>query len=295
VYHAGAAVMLDGFNYAVAEALLTGDVAAQNSFESMLSHALPIEQLPEDWSQARRQEIKVQFRTYQSFVRNSVKGTEIERCLYKMNPRIQCQSAWLKGYSVHALDDFLPALNRVAAGGDIPEERPRDAHITAFLATHMPVPEQQRTANDVSRAALGSQDCIHDLAYFARLQMLCGQGPLRNLARWLGAGLKPAIDGYYGRSRRAHITAELSTVTRTGDLSALLKLVDDRHELAVDREEYAHAVARQNHHARMAAHFHALFAARHSVARTHGRRTAFALGCIVLAVSCVAAVGGGLL
>ena len=159
----------------------------------------------------------------------------------------------------------------------------------------MPVPEQQRAANDVSGAAFGVQDCIHDLVYFARLQKICGHGPLRNLARWLGAGLRPAIERYYSRTRRARVAAQLSTVTNSGDLSALLKLVDDRHEQAIDREEFAHAVARQNHHARMVAHFHALFAARHSVSCAHGQRAAFALGCIVLAVSCVAALGGGLL
>jgi hypothetical protein len=43
----------------------------------------------------------------------------------------------------------------------------------------------------------------------------------------------------------------------------------------------------------MMAHFHALFAARHIVARAHGRRAAFAISCIVLAVSCLAAVSGG--
>ena len=295
VYYDGAAVMLDGINHAVAEAILTGDVAAEKALETMLAHALPIERLPAVWSQARQQEIKAQFRAYQGFVRGSAAGTGIERCLYEMNPGIQCQSRWLEGQSVRRLKDLLPALNRVAVGGEIPDERPRDAHITAFLATHMPVPEQQRAANDVSGAALGVQDCIHDLAYFARLQKICGHGPLRNLARWLSSGLKPAIEGYYSRTRRARVAAQLSAVTNSGDLGALLRLVDDRHEQALDREEFAHAVARQNHHARMVAHFHALFAARHSVARAHGRRAAFALGCIVLAVSCVAALGGGLL
>ena len=294
VYFDGAAVMLDGFNHATAEAILSGDVALEKALESMLAQALPIEQLPEEWSQARCQEIKVQFRNYQGFVRGSAPGTGIERCLYEMNTGIQCQSHWLTGQPVRRLEDLLPALNRVAAGGDIPQERPRDAHISAFLATHMPVHEQQRADNDIAGAALGSQDCIHDLAYFARLQKLHSHGPLRNLARWIGASLQPAIAGYYSRTRRAHVTEQLSAVMNSGDLSALLRLVDDRDEQAADREEYAHAVARQNHHARMMAHFHALFAARHNVARAHGRRAAFAISCIVLAVSCLAAVGGGL-
>ena len=195
---------------------------------------------------------------------------------------------------MRALEDLLPALNRVAAGGDIPQERPRDAHISAFLATHMPVHEQQRADNDVAGAALGSQDCIHDLVYFACIQKLQNHGPLRNLARWIGASLRPAIAGYYSRTRRARVTEQLTAVMNSGDLNALLWLVDDREEQAADREEYAHAVARQNHHARMMAHFHAHFATRHIVARAHGRRAAFAISCIVLAVSCLAAVSGGL-
>ena len=150
---------------------------------------------------------------------------------------------------MRALEDLLPALNRVAAGGDIPQERPRDAHISAFLATHMPVHEQQRADNDVAGAALGSQDCIHDLVYFACIQKLQNHGPLRNLARWIGASLRPAIAGYYSRTRRARVTEQLTAVMNSGDLNALLWLVDDREEQAADREKYAHAVARQNHHA----------------------------------------------
>ena len=86
----------------------------------------------------------------------------------------------------------------------------------------------------------------------------------------------------------------MSAVMSSGDLRALLRLVNDRDEQAIDREEFAHAVARQNHHARMMAHFQALFAARHGVSQSHGRRVAFAVGCIILLVSCVAAVSGGL-
>ena len=220
-------------------------------------------------------------------------GTGIERCLYEMNPGIHCQSGLLKGQAVRTLEELLPALNRVAAGGEVPVERPRDAHISAFLATHMPVAEQQRAANDISRAAAGSQDSIHDLAYFARVQQLCGHGSLRNLARWLGAGLQPAIQGYYSRSRRARMAARLLSVISTGNLSELLILVNDQHEQAIDRQEYADAVARQNHHARMMAHFQALYAANHTVALSQGRRAAFLLGCVILLISCIAAMGGG--
>ena len=88
VYFDGAAVMLDGFNHATAEAILSGDVALEKALETMLAHALPIEQVPEGGSQARCQEIKVQFRSYQGFIRGSAQGTGIERCLYEMNPGI---------------------------------------------------------------------------------------------------------------------------------------------------------------------------------------------------------------
>jgi hypothetical protein len=293
VYFDDAAIMLDGFGYALAEAIMTEDGGTEKKLESMLASALPIERLPEAYSRARRQQIERQFRGYQGFARGAAMGTGIERCLYEMNPGIPCQSALLGGHTVRALDALLPALNHVAAGGEAPSERPRDAHITAFLATHMPVPEQQRAANDVARAAPGSQDSTHDLAYFARVQQLCGHGRLRNLARWLGANLAPAIEGYYSRSRRLRLAAQLSTVMGSGKLDELLTLVNDRREQVIDREEYAHAVASHNHHARMTAHFRALFAASRNLAQSRGRRAAYVFGCIVLLISCVAAVGGG--
>jgi hypothetical protein len=79
----------------------------------------------------------------------------------------------------------------------------------------------------------------------------------------------------------------------SGNLSNLLSLINDRDELALDREEYSHAVASHNHHAEMTAHFQALFAARRSLAQSRGRRAAYVVGCVILLVSCVAAVGGG--
>ncbi len=293
VYFHGVAVMLDGFASAVAEAILSDDGAREKILESMLANALPIERLPEGLSSARRQQIEIQFRSYQGFARGSTMGTGIERCLYEMNPGVPCQSPLLSSQSVRALADLLPALNRICAGGEAPGERPRDAHITAFLATHMPVSAQQRATNDVARAAPGSQDCIYDLAYFARVQNLCGPDRLRNLARWLGNGLRPAIQGYYSRSRRERMAAQISDVMSSGNLSNLLSLINDRDELALDREEYSHAVASHNHHAEMTAHFQALFAARRSLAQSRGRRAAYVVGCAILLVSCVAAVGGG--
>ena len=293
VYFHGVAVMLDGFGYAIAEAILSGDGATEKILESMLANAFPIERLGPELSRARRQQIEAQFRNYQGFARGTAMGTGIERCLYEMNPGIQCQSPLLKGQSVSVLDDLLPALNRIASGGEVPGERARDAHITAFIATHMPVPEQQRAANDVSRASPGSQDCILDLAYFARLQRLSGPARLRNLARWLGTNLQPAIQGFYSRSRRERLAAEIAEITSSGNLSNLLNLVNDRRELAVDREEYAHAVASHNHNAEMAVHFQTLFATRRNLAQAKGRRAAYVVGCIMLLVSCVAAVGGG--
>ena len=71
------------------------------------------------------------------------------------------------------------------------------------------------------------------------------------------------------------MAARLLSVISTGNLSELLILVNDQHEQAIDRQEYADAVARQNHHARMMAHFQALYAASHTVALSQGRRAAF--------------------
>lgn len=210
-----------------------------------------------------------------------------------MNSGIQCQSALLGGQTVRALEELLPALNRIAARGDVPSGRPRDAHITAFLTAKMPVADQQRAANDVGRVNPGSQDCVYDLAYFARVQQLCGHGRLRSLARWLGANLQPAIQGFYSRSRRQRLAAQLSSVMQSENLSELLRLVNDRDEQAVDRKKFAHAVASHNHHAQMTAHFQAQFATRRALAQSKGRRAAFVVGCIVLLITCVAAVGGG--
>ncbi|MDP6590557.1 MAG: hypothetical protein QF666_14080, partial [Alphaproteobacteria bacterium] len=80
VYSHGKAVMLDGFDYAVAEALLGGDAEAERALEFMLGHALPVDQLPAQWSNARRQEIKARFRGYQGFVRGLVAGSRAAIC-----------------------------------------------------------------------------------------------------------------------------------------------------------------------------------------------------------------------
>lgn len=205
---------------------------------------------------------------------------------YTLNPLLPCASPVLADQAVVRTAELLPALE-IAAGR--PEQRrlaPVDPEIGAFLAgrgeaTLLPDLAALSTATDPARAG-GLQ-----LRILAGLQAQFLAPPLPQLSAWLGDLAAPAVAVWRSRTRRARVEAAFQELRQSGNLVALLRLVDDPPALTADGRE-AQAALQD-----VAAIDHELSAllqgapARASFARRVGYELTTALALIALTASAV--------
>ena len=160
---------------------------------------------------------------------------------YALNPLLPCASPVLAGQTVVRTADLLPALE--AAAGQ-PEQRrlaPLDPEIGAFLAgrgetTLLPDLAALSTATDPARVG-GLQ-----LRILAGLQAQLLAPPLPLLAAWLGELAAPAVGIWRSRTRRSRAEAAFQELHQTGNLVALLRLIDDPPALEADAREAQTAI-----------------------------------------------------
>lgn len=163
-------------------------------------------------------------------------GNGIERCLYDLNPNLPCQSPLTSGRWVSEPSELLPAIDASASAGGLGRQ-PIDRHIAAFLAarSHADTTQllglMQPTSVD-DHAAMGT------LRLLAELQTSYKSKPLPGLGNYCAELLRPVIDGFHHRKRRAKLMEAVMAVARSGNLGALLKLIDDAEFKKVDRRGF---------------------------------------------------------
>jgi hypothetical protein len=210
------------------------------------------------------------------------------RLLYSLNPMQPCRSPLLNGTLVARLSDLPMALEVAAGKTELRAQVPIDREIAAFIAAH----QDQRLEGDI--LALDDEGPVgtlaaRQLALLARLQYTHEVGPLPGLASWLAAQGAPLLDLWRSRRRRQARQASLTATVPSGDLAALLKVLEDPEELAHDEQEFLAAQAAiQRIDARLAR----LAGAgdyRAEASRRLGQEIAAALGLAALAGTAVAA------
>jgi hypothetical protein len=195
---------------------------------------------------------------------------------------------------VLSLGDLVKALNAAARGAERSKLRPVDAHIAAFVASRMPISDQQKARAAIDWAAAGSAQCIGDLALMAMIQKTAKVGPLRNLAGWLASRLEPALNSFYGRTRRKRVATALQKAVSAGDLSGILAVINDPRERNTDRREYSAAASQYTSIRNEIVRVQNALAMRQSLAVLNGRRVAAGVAAIVLLAVCVMTAMGGL-
>ncbi len=288
----GQAIMLDGFGPALSDAVLKGADDTVKTITDILVLGLPLWTLRGNVENTASQQFRTAFRAFQGFARDTQPGTGIERCLYELDLGMLCQSPMVRSAVVQNLGDLVKALNAMARGSEQPKQRPVDVHIAAFVASRMPVNQQQKARAASDRAAAGSAQCIGDLALLAMIQKSAEVGPLRNLASWLASRLEPALHAYYSQARRKRIAATLKKAVSGGDLSSVLAVINDSRERIADRREYGAAASQYASVSNEIVRAQYALAMRQSLAVSSARRVAAGIAAIVLLVVCVVTVTG---
>lgn len=182
------------------------------------------------------------------WVSDSGPGSGIERCMYDLNPNLPCRSPITGGRWVSDPSQLLPAIDAVAAKGGMGRQ-PIDRHIAAFLAARSHADTTQLLGL-MQPQSVDEHSAIGTLRLLAELQQSFKSKPLPGLGNWCAELLKPVVDSFHHRDRRSKLQEVMKGVAKSGNLPALLKLMDDPQFKKIDRsgfdkarERYAQAEA----------------------------------------------------
>jgi hypothetical protein len=215
----------------------------------------------------------------------------LARLRYELNPLLACRSPALGGALVVRLSDLLPALEAAAARAGPAAGTLLDAEQVAFVAARQENELEAQLA-EFGEGRAAPQAVLTPLRLLARLQQRTHAAPLPHLGAALADAARPTLVGWHSRTTREAKAEALIRAAASGNLSALLAVLDDPAARTADDAGLAHATATI---ARIDAELAALAgggAARQAAARALGREIAAGAGLAALAASTAAAVLG---
>ncbi len=201
-------------------------------------------------------------------------GYGLERVLYMLNVEAPCMSPMFKNHFVLSVRGVLLALEDVSGS---PNDTVLDRHIAAFISVREPkmIDPYFGYVNSQNRG----QQVIGIISVLAAIQRRFSAPPVPGLCKWLISLTAPMIDLYNDRDLRQVMTKKVNALQGTGNLTALLDLVDDTNLIRNDaqrfayaRQEYAALVAEKNH-------IQSLLAKRQYVGAATGRQVAMLVSC----------------
>jgi hypothetical protein len=232
----GIAVAIDGFGPALAAAYMgKGEIG-------LIAEAMAC-RLPQTWFAAQsglRPEHVALLKTFERLrllAEDRRPGFGIERVLYELNPGLPCLSPLLQDEHVGDAGELLRALERVVESGRL-EQVTLDRHIAAFLAARFRGPADWHdplASRDPAERALGT------LLILGRLQSWRGPAALPALTQRIAGELRPVVERFHNRPKRARLLAELPKRAAKGNLMELLSHIDSPSERGRDAERFAAA------------------------------------------------------
>lgn len=218
------------------------DPNALQDFSEIVRGGLPIFWL--DMQHAGDREannLVLQFRKLNGFLRDPRPGFGYERCLYEMNPGQHCLSPLVERECVIDIAELLPALEKVAKG--MTEAFPFDRHLAAFVAARAQGDLSQALAMVGNRGS-SMEAAMGILSLFAALQWRHGPESLPELTRWIMSSAEAVLGNYHHRSARKRAEAELPRVMNAGSIVGLYNFLLNGDLRKQDEARFAEAALR---------------------------------------------------
>ena len=234
------AVRIQGFSAAFAVNYHNED--RRQTFAEIILH-----KLPQMWIEAQptlRVDIVAFVRAFDLVALHLNKpriGYGLERALYALNGSWPCQSPLLANDYVADLGDLLPALERLAQQGKT-ERVPMDWPIGGFVSARMKV-TPDRAFNEMSDDEKPEVFNLGVVRLLGEVQDSNGPQRLPHLATWCAALLKPTVDRFRNRTRREEMNEMLRQLAGQGNLTALVRLVDNPDRQLADEDGFRRARA----------------------------------------------------
>lgn len=281
----GRSVMPGGLGGAMMEALMKGESG------QVLAEIIAF-QLPPFWVnmqpdfRAEFVPLIQSFDVQKSFLERATIGFGIERVLYEMNTMMPCISPALIPYFPLTIVDVMEALDAIAKTGKHDRE-PLDRHVTAFLAA------RTHRIDDKMLAQLGAgiepgRRITALLTILSDVQRRNGVPNLPHLAAWMVDIMEPTFGRFHNRKTREKLKQEAEKFARDGDLSWLLRMIDNSD--AQRRDEAGFLKARRDYviHTRDIGKLRAEMADRVAIEHGTGRQVAALVSCLLSTVVALA-------
>ena len=170
--------------------------------------------------------------TAKSYVEHHTLGGGIERCLYYLCPDVPCLSPFIKIYNVLHVSELLSALNHIGMTHNKPEF-PIDRHIAAFLLANGSHAYQGFLHEMESRSTFKRITALLNL--LSELQIKYKTYKLSGLCKWLVELSESVIQTYNNIYLQEHLRKKLESLVEAGDITAILKVIDNNKALEADR------------------------------------------------------------
>ncbi len=176
-----------------------------------------------------------------SFMDRTGMGYGVERVAYELNPTMPCRSPLFETDFVVAIDELLPAYERLAERGGVGKSKLVDRHVAAFIAARFKgnIGGELR---DLENATDENLPLVAAVRLLASIQDSQSNRPFPILCELAAAQLRPTIQRFHSRRRRRAVEGELAKVVRAGRLGDLLDVIDNPTALDVDQRSFDHAV-----------------------------------------------------
>ncbi|MFZ4761634.1 MAG: serine/threonine protein kinase [Alphaproteobacteria bacterium] len=239
IRYKGISVLPDGLGY-----LLASHVIGRKNLAPISE--IILDQLPLFWFSLQgetKKEFMNKVAVFDGFTSTLMRSTfsfGIERCLYEMLADMPCASDGLRDFYLTSSADLLIALEQIASK---PENRPKapiDRHVAAFLAA------RDRRVSELLLSAVGTADGegarnLAMLSVLANIQRRADLSDMPNLGAWCADLLLPFVKKFHNRDLQGKIQKVLMDSSKTGNLSGMLKLIDNPQIIEEDQRLFQKA------------------------------------------------------
>lgn len=205
------------------------------------------EQLPAFWHRNQRRPTKTQEELIEDYerARSNVDriglGSGLERVAYDLNPNLPCKSPIFNDGYVVDVSGYLPALEFIAvSSGELKSLVDRNG--AAFLASKM-THEITAELRDLDNKVDPHVELIACVRILSRIQDGVAKKEFVQLCHAIASLLEPSIERFHSRTVRERVRERLKRVTRGGQLSRLVDVVNDSRDAIADSKAYQQAVA----------------------------------------------------
>jgi serine/threonine protein kinase len=182
--------------------------------------------------------------TAKSFINYYGVGGGVERAMYYMCPSLPCLSPIIRNHNVISITELLYALDEVGRRSNKPE-LPLDNHIIAYIFSKESALKQSILQNLSSPSK--HKKIRGALRLFSELQTKNRLKTLTGLCRWFGDLSESVIDGFKNIKYQEILRKKLQASIDSGDLSGLIKLLDNKKAIEMDANGLKAATSEVRH------------------------------------------------